>query len=193
MVQKNNRCLCAPCVPVTDLKLIGFRIWWDLLCLEPAGQQIRLISGGLRAWVEPGEMCHIILWNQGWIRVNICNFTIVGERAEARAVTVGRSVVSRGNCCGSVIVYNKTPIVAHLSKFRPHCNKNLRPILLWSCRSYVFLVDCVPKWSWNRMCFLSRHPLSTHICARFVYECGALCNQLLKSMPALRESQTRYL
>ena len=43
-VQRNNRCPCAPCVLVTDLKLIGFRICLDLFCLEPAGQQIPLIS-----------------------------------------------------------------------------------------------------------------------------------------------------
>jgi len=39
------------------------------------------------------------------------------------------------------------------------------------------------------MFFLSHHPLSTHIRARFVCECSALCNQLLKSMPALSRRQ----
>lgn len=60
-VWRNNRCPCAPCVLVTDLKLIGFRICLGLFCLEPARQQIPLISGESRAWVEPSEMCHIIL------------------------------------------------------------------------------------------------------------------------------------
>jgi hypothetical protein len=35
--ERNNPSRCEPCAPITDSKLISFRICLGFLCLEPAG------------------------------------------------------------------------------------------------------------------------------------------------------------